>query len=204
VSCGADPGSIIKRGSTYTFKTSSNYCPGGNWKQRAELATDHERPTITGAYQFSAFIAITSPSKQRFDIFQMHNGRHGCAPPLKLEVLPSGHLSFDADYKVGQKPGNNCVKAHSMLGQRSAKTISRDGREYRLDVIVKFDGNGGFRVWAYLDGAPQISARYSPPRGRGYFQSEKYYFKHGVYSKDIFPYTLTSRDMRVRKVKLSQ
>ena len=96
------------------------------------------------------------------------------------------------------------VKPRSKQSGRINRGANGLVTEYRLDVIVKFDGNGGFRVWAYLDGAPQISARYSPPRGRGYFQSEKYYFKHGVYSKDIFPYTLTSRDMRVRKVKLSQ
>tara|TARA_R100000935_G_scaffold27028_1_gene47122 strand:- start:250 stop:966 length:717 start_codon:yes stop_codon:yes gene_type:complete len=204
VSCGADPGAISKKGNTYTFKTSRNHCPGGNWQQRAEIATDHAKPTITGAYQFSSNISITSPSTQRFDIFQMHDGRNGCAPPLKLEVLPSGHLSFDADYKIGTKPGNNCEKARSMLGQKSAKKIRRDGTEYKLDVIIDFNGQGGFRVWAYLDGAPQINAHYNPPQGRGYFQSEKYYFKHGSYSKKMFPYTMTSRDVRVRRVKLAQ
>jgi hypothetical protein len=204
VSCGADPGAIVKKGNTYTFKTSTNRCPGGSWKQRAEISTAHESPRLKGAYRFSTYVAVTSPSTQRFDIFQMHDGRLGCAPPLKLEVMSSGHLTFDADYKIGTEPGNNCVKAQSMLGQKSKKRIRRDGTEYKLEVIIDFNGQGGFRVWAYLDGTPQINASYSPPRGQGYFESEKNYFKHGSYSQVMFPYTITSRDMRVSRVTLLQ
>ena len=204
ISCGVDAGAITKSRNTYTFKTSSNHCPGGTWKQRAEIATEHAPPTLKGAYQFTAVVSMISSSTQRFDIFQMHDGRRGCAPPLKLEVMSSGHLTFDADYKIGSQPGNNCIKAKSMLGQRSAVRLKRDGTEYNLAVTIDFDGKGGFRVWVAVDGTSQISASYSPPKGQGFFQSEKYYFKHGNYSPRAFPYTLTSRNVKVRKVRLSK
>ena len=32
-----DPGSIEKEKNNWTFKTSKNYCVGGDWKQRAEI-----------------------------------------------------------------------------------------------------------------------------------------------------------------------
>ncbi len=204
ISCGVDAGSITKSRKTYTFKTSSNHCPGGTWKQRAEISTEHAPPTLKGAYQFSAVVSMVSSSTQRFDIFQVHDGRMGCAPPLKLEVMSSGHLTFVADYKIGSQPGDNCIKAKSMLGQRSAVRLKRDGTEYELAVTMDFDGEGGFRVWVAVDGTPQISASYAPPKGQGFFQSEKYYFKHGNYSQKPFPYTLTSRNVRVRKVRLSR
>ena len=203
ISCGVDAGSITKKGRNYTFKTSSNHCPGGTWKQRAEISPEHARPTLNGAYQFTATIAIKSPSSERFDIFQMHDGRRGCAPPLKLEVMSSGHLTFDADYKIGTQPGNNCIKARSMLGKRSAVRLKRDGTEYDLAVTIDFDGVGGFRVWVAVDGVSQMSASYAPPKGQGFFQSEKYYFKHGSYSPKPFPYTITSQNVRVKKVRLS-
>ncbi|WP_137703371.1 hypothetical protein [Marimonas lutisalis] len=204
VSCGADPGALVKKGRTYIFKTSSNHCPGGIFNQRSEIATDHMSASRAGTYLFSTNLAVTSPSAETFGIFQIHDGRNGCAPPLKINVLPSGHLTFDSEYKIGSKPGNNCRKVSSMMGQKSKVRIKRDGSEYKLDVIVDFDGHGGFEVFVAVDDRPQIKGLYSPPAGKGFFRSQKYYFKHGSYSLNMFPYTLVSRDMKVKRVKLRQ
>ncbi|MCU9837169.1 hypothetical protein OEZ49_05280 [Ruegeria sp. WL0004] len=204
VSCGTDPGALVKKGRTYFFKTSSNHCPGGIFNQRSEIATDHMNAGRAGTYLFSTYVAVTSPSTEKFSIFQIHDGRHGCAPPLKINVLPSGQLTFDSEYKIGSKPGNDCRKVSSLMGKKSAVRIKRDGTEYKLDVVVDFDGRGGFEVFVAVDDRPQIEGRYSPPEGQGYFKSQKYFFKHGSYSLNVFPYTLVSRDMRVKRVKLKQ
>ena len=46
--------------------------------------------------------------EEKFDIFQIHDGRDGCAPPLKVNIQPNGVLRLYADYKTG--PGEQCVK----------------------------------------------------------------------------------------------
>jgi len=146
-------------------------------------------------------VALSSPSTQKFGIFQIHDGRYGCAPPLKLEVLPSGHLVLESDYKIGSAPGNNCRHNLGISKGRSAARLPRDGSEHKLDVTVAFDGQGGFSVWVALDGRAQIKGRYE--HAAGYFKSKFFYFKHGVYSQHMFPYELRSRGMEVRKVRLA-
>jgi len=202
VSCGTDPGALEKKGRTYTFRTSSNRCPGGIFTQRSEIATEHASARQSGTYLFSTDLSVTSSATEKFAIFQIHDGRFGCAPPLKINVLPTGHLTFDSEYKIGSKPGNDCRKVASMQGQKSNARIKRDGTEYKLDVIVDFDGTGGFVTYVSLDDRPQMQGTYSPPEGQGFFKSQKYFFKHGSYSLNVFPYEIVSRDMRVRRVKL--
>lgn len=204
VSCGTDPGALQKKGRTYIFKTSSNRCPGGIFNQRSEIATEHMSASREGTYMFTTNISVHSFSTEKFGIFQIHDGRHGCAPPLMINVLPSGHLTFDSEYKIGSNPGNDCRKVSSMMDQKSVVRIKRDGTEYKLDVIVDFDGGGGFAVYVAVDDRPQIKGRYSPPEGQGFFKSQKYFFKHGSYSLNMFPYTLVSRGMKVKRVKLRQ
>ena len=105
VSCGADPGAITRNGGDWIFKTSRNHCPGGIFKQRAELSTQKVPPTHRGAYVFRTTIAFESRSREKFSLFQIHDGRLGCAPPLKLDVLPGGQLQIISDVKTG--PGES-------------------------------------------------------------------------------------------------
>jgi hypothetical protein len=199
VSCGADPGSIVQKGRTWTFRTSKNHCPGGVWNQRAELSTDRVSPRHKGAYLFRSTVAMNAGTNERFDIFQIHDGRHGCAPPLKVDVLPNGQIDLISDLKTGA--GESCVRG--ALG-RSARgnIIRRDGTPHLLEVIIDFNGRGGFNAFVKVDGKLQVSGTYDPPSDARFFKSEFFYFKHGVYSQRIFPYVLTSQDMTVKKVRL--
>lgn len=199
VSCGADPGSIVRKGKTWVFRTSTNHCPGGIWKQRAEIYSDRVKPNHKGAYLFSATVAMDAGTNEKFDIFQIHDGRRGCAPPLKLDVLPSGQLELTSDLKTGA--GESCVRG--TLGHSAGRNvIRRDGTRQLLEVIIDFNGRGGFDAFVSVDGQLQVSGTYNPPIGQQYFKSKFFYFKHGVYSQRIFPYVLTSEGMRVRKVRL--
>ncbi|MBB93771.1 MAG: hypothetical protein CML68_04080 [Rhodobacteraceae bacterium] len=199
VSCAADPGSITRKGKTWTFKTSTNHCPGGVWKQRAEIYSDRVNPTHKGTYLFRSTVSMTAGTNEKFDIFQIHDGRHGCAPPLKVDVLPSGQIELTSDLKTG--PGESCERG--ALG-RSARqgVIRRDGTPQLLEVIIDFNGLGGFDAFVRVDGTLQVSGSYMPPTGAQYFQSKFFYFKHGVYSQRMFPYVLTSEGMTVKKVRL--
>lgn len=201
VSCGADPGSISRKGKVWVFRTSSNHCPGGFWQQRAELSTQSVPPTIRGAYLFRSVVAMTSSSTQKFDIFQIHDGRMGCAPPLKVEVQSSGRLKLVSDIKTG--PGESCIRG--VLNDAASRgRLPRDGSEHELRVLLQFDGTGAFDVTVWLDGKAEISGRYVQPTLPGAYRAQKFYFKHGVYSQYGFPYVMTSRDMSVRKVRVAQ
>ena len=46
-----------------------------------------------------------------------------------------------------------------------------------------------------------ISGRYSPPKGKGYYKSKYFYFKHGNYSRYIFDYTIKSK---IKMIKLDK
>lgn len=204
VSCAVDKGAISKRGRTWIFTTSSNRCPGGVFSQRAEISSDKISPTHKGTYRFSSNVSINSNSDEKFAIFQIHDGRLGCAPPLMVRVQPSGHLTINGDYKIGSQPGENCVRNVLQKSGQSSARIRRDGTEYELDVILNFDGRSGFDVYVYLDDSLQIRGRYQFEPGKGYFVSKHFYFKHGSYSQNMFPYELVSRDMRVDRVRLRQ
>ena len=78
--------------------------------------------------------------------------------------------------------------------------IKRNGTEYKLNILVDFDGKSGFDIQAFLDNKLEINGKYSPPSGSKYFKSKYYFFKHGVYSKRMFDYELTSR-ISMKKVK---
>jgi hypothetical protein len=147
---------------------------------------------------------MTSSATERFDIFQMHDGRYGCAPPLKLEVQPNGRLTLMGDYKIGSEPGENCVRDVISSTGPSPLRIARDGTEYKLDVIVDFNGNSGYDAYVYVDDALQLRGSYRYQPDKGYFQSRFFYFKHGVYSLNPFPYVMRSRDMTVSRVRLTQ
>lgn len=71
-------------------------------------------------------------------------------------------------------------------------SIKRDGTPYKLNVILNFDGKSGFDVDVYLDDQLEVSGKYVPPKGGGYVTSKYFYFKHGVYSMNMFDYEMKS------------
>ena len=46
-----------------------------------------------------------------------------------------------------------------------------------------------------------ISGRYFPPKGKGYYKSKYFDFKHGNYSRYIFDYTIKSK---IKMIKLNK
>lgn len=199
VSCGVDDGAITKSRGIWTFRPSSNHCPGGIFQQRAEINTEPVRASHKGAYLFETRISMTTNSSEKFDIFQIHDGRLGCAPPLKLTVLGSGQIELISDIKTG--PGESCIRGKLSQNVTPAR-IRRDGTEQHLEVLIAFDGTGGFDATVWIDGVVQISGRYDPSSEPEAFRPEKYYFKHGVYSQRMFDYVLVSRGMKVSRVRL--
>ena len=197
VSCGADAGSVEKHGNVWTFVTSRNHCPGGIFHQRAEIATEPISPGQKGAYFFETTISMKTDAKEKFGIFQIHDARLGCAPPLVIYVYPDGRLNLTSDIKTG--PGESCIRG-ALNNRFSTSRIRRDGTPQKLSVLVEFNGQGGFKATLSLDGKQQISGWYDPSKQPAEFSSRNLYFKHGVYSKHMFDYVMQSTDMSVKKV----
>ena len=199
VSCGVDKGAIQKKGKTHIFKTSTNHCTGGTFNQRAEIKSEKVSRNHKGKYQFTSIIRMTNDKNEKFDIFQMHDGRDGCAPPLKVTVLSSGRFKLEADYKTGK--GESCVRDVFSQSRNSSVVFKRNGQPQQLDVSVDFLGKQRFSVQVFLDGKLAAQGDYSPPEGKGYITSKHFYFKHGVYSKRMFDYQMISQNMSVKRIK---
>ena len=208
ISCSVDKGSIIENHPIYTFKTSKNLCykgvnKGGIYNQRAEINTRNALTISTKAkYNFQSIFSIKDLSKnfykEKFDIFQIHDSRDGCAPPLKVNIQSNGLLRLYADYKTG--PGEQCVRDVIKSSGFGKTQIKRDGTEYKLNVLLNFDGKSGFNVDVYLDDKLEVSGKYTPPTGNKYVSSKYFYFKHGVYSQNMFDYEMKSK-ISMKKVK---
>ena len=198
ISCSVDAGSITKKGDVRTFKTSRNRCEGGIFGQRAEIYSGSIAPTTKGTWQFVTTFSKTSNSAQQFTLFQIHDSRLGCAPPLSMDVTPDGRLKLKSDIKTGKE--ESCIRG-TLDDKLSKARIRRDGTEHKLSVLVDFDGAGGFAVSVSLDGVKQVAGVYDPSRQPKEFLSKKFYFKHGVYSQNMFDYVMTSRGMKVTKVR---
>ena len=201
-----DPGSIEKEKNNWTFKTSKNYCVGGDWKQRAEIISYYAlSPKVKAKYNFESYFSMKSSHwwpnynyHEKFDIFQIHDGRNGCAPPLKVNIQKDGKIKLRGDYKKG--PGEQCIYDIIKSTGRGKTTIKRDGTEYKLNVLLDFDGNGGFKVKVYINDEHEVSGEYKFKEGKGYIKSRYFAFKHGVYSANIFPYVLNSV-MKMERIK---
>ena len=196
ISCSVDKGSIVGNYPNYIFKTSKNNCKGGVYNQRAEITMEKALSLSTKAkYNFQTIFKIKDNSgsfyPEKFDIFQIHDSRDGCAPPLKVNVQSGGQLRLYADYKTG--PGEQCVKDVIKSTGLGITQIKRDGTEYKLNILINFDGKAGFDVDVYLNDKLEVNGKYSPPTGSKYVASKYFYFKHGVYSKNIFDYVLESK-----------
>ena len=198
ISCSVDDGSITRKGNNWIFKTSKNRCEGGTFNQRAELSSPSALKLATKAkYEFQSIFRMESKESsglsnlEEFEIFQVHDGRLGCAPPLSVGFLKTGKVRLLGDYKIGTADGQNCDK--KIMFDVGDTVVKRDGTEYKLNVVLEFNGNSSFKVAVYINDRLEALGKYSPPIEKGYFKSKYYYFKHGVYSQNMFSYELNSK-----------
>jgi len=218
ISCGVDKGAMKKTGNSYLFRPSSNKCDGDTpwgWKQRTEISSKQYKPTLRGTYLFETTLALKSSSTQRFDVFQMHDGRQACAPPLKVEWSANNRLSLVGGYKVQGKGEDYCLENNITTKNVQNAPLRRDGREYLFQVLITFDGSGAFIVSVSIDGNKAVEGRYGPnlrlKNARSvtgikmnapvFEMPKKYYFKHGVYSQKAFNFELRSDDLSMQRVK---
>lgn len=214
-SCGVDRGALDRKGNSYTFKPSQNHCDGGvnapwSWKQRTEIASRKIKATTKGTYLFKTIVAMRSNSQQRFDVFQMHDGRKECAPPLKVEWGANNQVRLVSEYKIRGGVNDDCVPAP--LGSKNfqrGQVLPRDGSKHNLHVRISFNGKGAFSAEVFVDGKLAVSGVYNPtyrPKsaktidGRRVANPEfelpkSFYFKHGVYARKRFNFVLTSEGM---------
>ena len=149
ISCSVDDGSITRKGNNWVFKTSKNRFAGGTLKQRAELSSPKALKLATKAiYEFQSIFRMKSkessgPSNlEEFEIFQIHDGRLGCAPPLSVVFLKTRKDRLLGDYKIGTADGQNCDK--KIMFDVGDTVVKRDGTEYKLNVVLKFNGDSSF------------------------------------------------------------
>ncbi len=201
VSCNVDRGSIERRGADYTFRTSANHCTGGIFAQRAEIFSSTISVNRAVTYLFETTVAMTTQSTEPFVLFQIHDGRNGCAPPLSVRWKSDNTLGFDSDYTRDQGM-DGCVENRALRDQRyTGARLQRNGTPHKLQVLLTFDGNGNFDVVVYMDGAGVLQGRYEPSSNPGFVSSSRFYMKHGVYSQRVWSYEMTSTGMRVLEAR---
>jgi hypothetical protein len=196
-SCGVDAGAINHVKDTYVFHNSSNHCSGGIFHQRAELNSTNISVTSRITYVFETKMSMKTSGDNDFILFQVHDGRMGCSPPMSLRWTGGNTLRFDSDYTRGKGMGG-CFEN---WGLRNAiydgQTLKRDGTTYDLAVTVAFEGKGSFDVTVRIDGAVALSGKYEPSSDPQFLTSKRFFMKHGVYSQDRFEYEMRSTGMRV-------
>ena len=100
---------------------------------------------------------------------------------------------------IRNQPGKSC-KNNVLFGGASGVPINLNGRPHDLNILVHFDGCGGFRALFRLDGKLFADVRYKPTSSPGQKPAEVLYFKHGVYSSEFFNFTMKSTGMSVRSM----
>ncbi len=200
ISCGVDKGAITKSRKSYVFKTSNNKCSSrGTYTQRAELSGVYFSANDRISYLFSSTIQMKTNSTEPFTLFQIHDGRGSCAPPLKLHWQRSNGLSFYSSYSL-DKGAHDCVENRSLVNSRYlGPKLRRDGTPYQIQIVMDFDGKGAFDVSVFLEGSHVLSGRYEPPADSRFFRSDRFWMKHGVYSKQKWFYEMTSSNIKVMK-----
>lgn len=196
-SCGVDRGSQEHANDTYTFRTSANHCEGGIFHQRSELNSRDISIARKVTYIVETRIAFDGAEGQDFIIFSVHDGRHGCSPPVSLRWTAANRLRFDSDYTRGQGMAG-CVENNVLRSAKySGPPLRRDGTPYDLRLELAFSGGGEFGIMVSINGQRAIAGHYAPPSDAGFVVSRRFYLKHGVYSQNEFPYEMTSRGLRV-------
>ncbi len=218
-SCSPNLNSVSSSGSNYVFRESTNNCGSideWSWKQRAEVASSRISETFEGTYLFESTISLDTASDEKLTILQIHDGRDACAPPLKLDWSPDNLLRFESHYKVEGKGEEYCIPNMDLRNAaRAGSTIlTRNGQEYHLEALFRFGGNGSFSIDISIDGQRELIGFYDSKKQIASAVSEgglvlsrpiiessgDYYFKHGVYSRNYFSYTLQSNNMSLKKL----
>ncbi|RWX36786.1 hypothetical protein EHI43_08870 [Rhizobium leguminosarum] len=199
-SCGVDPGAISHSGGAYTFHQSYNHCSGGIFKQRSELSSGNISVKSRVSYAFDTTVSMKTSQSNDFILFQVHDGRNGCSPPMSLRWTGGNSLRFDSDYTRG-KGMAGCVENRGLRGAGyHGPSLRRDGTPYHLRVTLAFDGQGGFDVSVQINGSGVLSGRYQPSNDPQFLTSKRFYMKHGVYSQKPFDYEMRSVGMQVLRV----
>ena len=224
VSCSVNKGSITQNEDILIFKTSENLCPGGTFNQRAEINTKKLSTKEKASYEFETIFSMESKSSEIFQILSIHDGRDGCNPPMSLHINSNGSLFLQSAYKFGK--GEQCEKNLNIQRKVSRAKILRDGTIYKVNVKIDFNGKGGFDIEIFLDDSLDVKGTYDPPekpktlkencrykpgtisqvceeRIIKYEISKKFYFKHGVYSKNMFDYVFKSK-MNLEKININK
>ncbi len=129
-------------------------------------------------------------------MFSVHDGRHGCAPPLSIRVRSNGKIYLEGDYKTG--PGERCRRDVLKTKYLGNQRIKRDGTEQKFRVDLDFNGKGAFGIEVYINNALTAKSNYKFEEGKGYIKSKKFFFKHGVYSRHMFAFQATAK-FKMRK-----
>lgn len=196
-SCGADRGAIEREGDTYVFRNSTNYC-GELPPQRTEINTSEIPVTEPVTYLIETTVSFQGGSQDAFNMFQVHDGRRGCAPPLSIRWNDDNSIWFSSDYTRDQGEAG-CVDNRALMDARYyGPTLLRDGTRYKLQVLLAFDGSGSFDVTVYVDGTSAITGRYQPLTDPSFVTWDNFYLKHGVvFLFDTAPFELRSEGFRV-------
>lgn len=204
VSCGVDSGSHTSSGGTHTFRPSSNRCSGGFYQQRAELTSRTFNVRDRQRLLFETTVQMRAAGSGEFTLFQIHSedSREGCAPPVAMNVRGNGSFEFFSDYS--RSSGSNfCVPNNSLRAARhSGPRFQRNGTPQKLQVVLEFDGSGGFTLIALLDDRQVITGRYAPNTSEGYVPLRSIYLKHGVYSEHRWDYEMQSAGLSLRQQRL--
>lgn len=230
ISCKVDDGAIERDGDIWIFKNGKNGCTGDDRYSgemlkihdnkmnalRTEIASKKILPTNRGTYKFETYFSITSQEKYvpDFSIFQVHDGRPDCAPPLMVFI--GKRIRLKGSYKIGNdnNPDSECDDMGLKVNNLPTIDILKDGTEYKLTVLVDFDGKGNFQTEVYINDTLERSATYLQPKSKKskvcgfkkntnhvycedkiikYYQSKKFSFKHGIYATNMFDITLRSK-----------
>ena len=184
------------RGGNFIFRTHKNCWTTGVFTQRSEIIS-HDIPVqAVGDFHVKTRLSLQSKSGEPAIVFQIHDGRQGCSPPLSVRWRQNGVLTFDSDYTKG-KGLKGC---RSNLDLRQAiyfgPTLKRDGTNYDFDAYVSMDGKGGFEVEIKINGKTAIGGTFSQLTELGFVKSTRFHFKHGVYSPSMFNYEFKSSGMK--------
>ncbi len=201
-SCGVDKGAIKRKGKDYIFSTSTNQCISrGTFTQRAEIYGKNISVNKPMNYMFTSSIQLRAGTNQSFTMFQVHDGRGSCSPPLKLDWHSDNRLRFRSSYSL-DKGVADCVYNNEMINARyTGPRLRRDGTVYKLQVLVQFNGKSGFNTTVFVDDKKVMSGTYRPPSDTKFFKSTRYYMKHGVYSRDMWKYQFVSSGVKVLRQK---
>ena len=189
----ANKEAVLDKYPTYIFRPVKNTC-GTSSTLRSQIKSRKAISTkITSSYNFQSIFSISDKSfyKERFDFFSIEDGREKCAPPFVLSIESNGNMNIRGDYKIGR--GEQCKRNILNKKRLNSSEIKRDGTQYKLNIIIQFNGDGSFSALVYLDNKLQFEANYTQPNENNYFMSKYFAFRHGVRSNNIFEYVLESK-----------